>query len=761
MDNIMKKVAAFIVDQRLFVYIAFAIAVIYSVMSINKVKVNSDITAFLPDETETRRGLNIMEDEFITYATADVMISNITYDAAEALSDQIKELDDVVSVTFDNSAEHYANSAALISISFHGESLDENVIEAMEKVEKVVEGYDFYVNTEIGSDYQAQLAEEINSVLVVVMIIIVLMLTFTSRSYFEVVIFLIVFGVAALLNMGTNYWLGEISSITKSIAVILQLALAIDYAIIFCHRYQDEAATGISPRKAVINSLSTSIIEISSSSLTTISGLVALTLMQFKLGKDLGIVLSKGIICSMLTVFLLMPGLIMLFPKALKRTEHKNLVPSIRAWGNFLSRRKWIFIAFFVALLPVSILYSSKADYVFSEKAMDKIRLSDTQKIANKIADNFEQTTTIAVIVPSGNYNYEHAILDEVLDIDTVRTATGLSNIEVGDDGDFLTDSFTPRMFAELLDLDVDVSRLMFSLYGYENDQYQPIFGDADEYAVPLIDMFDFMFEKIDQGVVTLDDEQQEDIDELRETLEMGEDQLRGENYSRMVFTAAVPIEGDEAEELLEQMHTIVAKYYGDDGLVTGDITSSHDLSESFMSDNTKINVLTALFVFIIIIFTFKSVGVGVLLITVIQGSIWMNFSIPYMTDTNLFFLTNIIVSAIQMGATIDYAIVLTNRYLELKKSMPQREAIATAVDQSFPTILTSGSILIASGFLIALLTTDAYVGSIGLALGRGSLISVILVLTVLPQIIYVCDPLIEKTRFQINLKAGGDENEN
>jgi predicted RND superfamily exporter protein len=204
-----------------------------------------------------------------------------------------------------------------------------------------------------------------------------------------------------------------------------------------------------------------------------------------------------------------------------------------------------------------------------------------------------------------------------------------------------------------------------------------------------------------------------------------------------------------------------VAKYYGDDGLVTGDITSSHDLSESFMSDNTKINVLTALFVFIIIIFTFKSVGVGVLLITVIQGSIWMNFSIPYMTDTNLFFLTNIIVSAIQMGATIDYAIVLTNRYLELKKSMPQREAIATAVDQSFPTILTSGSILIASGFLIALLTTDAYVGSIGLALGRGSLISVILVLTVLPQIIYVCDPLIEKTRFQINLKAGGDENEN
>lgn len=756
----MKKVATFIVDKRFFVYVAFAIAVAYCALSMDKVKVNSDITAFLPDDTETRRGLNIMEEEFITYATADVMISNVTYDEAEKVCDRLEDIEDVVSVTFDNSAEHYANSAALLSVSFHGEELNEDVIKAMEEVRKAVEGYDTYISTNVGVDYTQELANEINSVLLLLVAIIVAMLTFTSRSYFEVVIFLIVFGVAAILNMGTNYWLGEISSITKSIAVILQLALAIDYAIIFCHRYQDEVQTGISARRAVINSLSKAIVEISSSSLTTISGLVALTLMQFKLGKDLGIVLSKGIICSMITVFLLMPGLIMLFPKALKRTEHKNLVPSIRPWGDFLVKRKWIFVAMFIVLLPVSIIYSSRADYVFSEVAMDKIRLSDAQKIDNKIADNFEQTTPIAVIVPSGNYNYEHAIIDEVSEIECIRSATGLSNIEVGDDGDFLTDDFTPREFAELLDLDVEISRLLYSLYGYENDQYQPIFGDADEYTVPLIDMFDFMFEKIDQGVVTLDDEQKEDIDELRDTLEMGEEQLRGENYSRMVFTAAIPVEGDEAEELLATMHNITAKYYEDKGLVTGDITSSHDLSESFMSDNSKINILTALFVFLIILFTFKSFGVGVLLIVVIQASIWMNFSIPYMTDTNLFFLTSIIVSAIQMGATIDYAIVLTNRYLELKLTMPKKEAIAVAVDQSFPTILTSGSILISAGFLIGLLTTDAYVGSIGLAVGRGSLISVILVLSVLPQVIYLGDAFIEKTKFKINFSAGGDEDE-
>lgn len=760
MDNVMKKIATFIVDKRFLIYVAFAIAAVYCALSVNRVKVNTDITAFLPDSTETRRGLTIMEDEFMTYATASVMISNITYDEADKVAKQLEQIKDVVSVDFDNTAEHYADAAALFSISFHGEALDENVLEAMGEVRKIVDGYDTYISTEIGSDYQAELAEEINGILVIVVIIIVIVLLFTSRSYFEVVIFLIVFGVAAILNMGTNFWLGEISSITKSISTILQLALAIDYAIIFCHRYQDEVAKGYSSRTANIEALSKAIIEISSSSLTTISGLVALTLMQFKLGKDLGVVLSKGIICSMITVFLLMPGLIALFPKQLKRTEHKNLVPSIRPWGDMLARRKWIFLALFFALLPVAIIYSHRADYVFSEEVMDKIRLSDQQIVDNKIADNFEHTTPIAVIIPKGNYYYEHALIEDVMKLDNIRTATGLSNIEVGDDGDYLTDYFNTRKFAELLDLNIEEARLLFSLYGYENDNYQPIFGDVDEYEVPLIDIFDFLFEKIDQGVVTLEEDQKQDIDDLREELKMGEDQLRGINYNRIVFKAAIEIEGDEAENLLAEIHKIMAKYYGENGLVTGDVTSSHDLAESFISDNTLINCLTALFVFIILICTFQSFGVGVILVLVIQGSIWMNFAIPYMTDTNLMFLTSIIVSAIQMGATIDYAIVLTNRYQALKEEMPKHEAIAQAVDESFPTIFTSGSILISAGFLIAFLTTDAYIGSIGMALGRGSLISVILVLTVLPQIIYMGDPIIEKTKFTLSFPKGGEQNE-
>lgn len=192
-------------------------------------------------------------------------------------------------------------------------------------------------------------------------VVIMAVLLFTSRSYFEVVIFLIVFSVAALLNMGTNFWLGEISSITNSIAVILQLALAIDYAIIFSHRYQDEIDRFPTEREALIEALSKSIVEISSSSLTTISGLVALMLMQFRLGYDLGLVLSKGILCSLITVFLLMPGLIASFFRPLRRTTHKSHVPDITGWGRFLMKTRVGFVALFVIIVPLAIWCSSRS----------------------------------------------------------------------------------------------------------------------------------------------------------------------------------------------------------------------------------------------------------------------------------------------------------------------------------------------------------------------------------------------------------------
>lgn len=239
-DDIMKKIASAIVRYRFLVMTLFLAAAVYCVLSISKVKVNEDITIFLQPETETRQDLTIMEDEFITYASADIMVSNIPYETTERLVDQISGLPHVTTVTLDDTKAHYVSSAALISVSFDGTSCDQHIIDALEEIKRELSGYDVYISSDIGQNYSAQVASEMGGVLLLTVSVIILVLMFTSRSYFEVVIFGIVFLFAALLNMGTNYLLGEISSITNSITVILQLALAIDYSIILIHRYQDE-----------------------------------------------------------------------------------------------------------------------------------------------------------------------------------------------------------------------------------------------------------------------------------------------------------------------------------------------------------------------------------------------------------------------------------------------------------------------------------------------------------------------------------------
>ena len=755
-NNILKKISRQIVDKRVIIMIAFLAACVYCALSISRVHVNNDITSFLPPETDTRRGLTIMENEFTTYASANVMLANTTYERASAAAEKIETLKHVTGVTFDNSPAHFVDSAALLTISFDGTSDDENVIATMNEIRSLTAGFDTYTSSDIGADLLGEIAQQMVGVVALAAVVIMAVLLFTSRSYFEVVIFLIVFSVAALLNMGTNFWLGEISSITNSIAVILQLALAIDYAIIFSHRYQDEIDRFPTEREALIEALSKSIVEISSSSLTTISGLVALMLMQFRLGYDLGLVLSKGILCSLITVFLLMPGLIASFFRPLRRTTHKSHVPDITGWGRFLMKTRFGFVAVFVIILPLAIWCSSRTEYAFNDAGIDELKYSESRAAARKITGSFANDTTIAVLVPSGNYEAEKQFLRDAAELDNVKTVTGLANIEI-EDGKVLTDSYTPRMFSMLLNIDFEEAEMLYAAYGVENGQYQPIFGNTETYSVPLIDMFLFLFEKIDQGIVTLDADSQETLDSLRGELERGEAQLRGENWDRMVITADVPIEGDESVALVNALRSLADGRYGEGAcLVIGDVTSAKELADTFNGDSLLINLLTIAFVFLILIFTFRSVVGAALLVFVIQGSIWINFTFPYLTHTRASFVTNMIVSAIQMGATIDYAIVIMSRYLDLKKLHTPQEAMAQAVNESFPTVMTSGTIMTVAGILIAYRVSDVYIGHIGLAVGRGALISVILVLSVLPQLIVLLDKVIEKTTFRKKTTTGG-----
>ena len=750
----MEKVAAFIVDKRNLFFLLYIFALIFSVIARGWVQVENDITTYLPDSTETRQGLTVMNDNFVTYGSARVMVSNVSYDTALHLQEVIEDIDGVAEVTFDDSTGHYTGASALFDVTFDGTETDPVSVQAMEEIRQTLAGYDLYVDTRVGVDDSAQLESEMVVIVAVAAVIIVVVLLLTSRAYAEVPVLLLTFITAALLNMGTNFLLGKISFISNSVTVVLQLALAIDYAIILCHRYSDEHETKPA-RDACVIALSKAIPEISSSSLTTISGLAALSFMQFGIGRDLSVVLIKAILFSLLSVFTLMPGLLMLFSPLIDKTKHKNLIPKITAVGKAAVKTRYIVPPIFAVVLAGAFWFASQCPYCYSYTDLTTPKQSESQIAYQKIKNTFGTSNMVAVIVPKGDYKAEAAVLRELDEMPEVKSTTGLANVEAMD-GYMLADALTPRQFSELVGLDNEVAKVLYSAYAVHQDQYGELINGIENYDVPLFDMFMFLKEEMEDGNITLEGDVQDTLDDLFDQLEKAKLQLQSEEYSRLVVYLNLPEESEETFAFLGTIHEVLERHYPKQQCyVVGNSTSALDLSSSFVNDNNLISVLSALFVILILLFTFQSAGLPVLLIIVIQGAIWLNFSFPTIQNTPLYFLGYLIVSSIQMGANIDYAIVISSHYSELKHTMPPKQAIVEALNSSFPTIFTSGSILASAGILISMLTTNPVICAIGTCLGRGTLISIFLVLGVLPQILVLGDSIIERTSFEMKGLTG------
>lgn len=746
----MEKIATFIVDKRNLFFLLYAFALIFSIVATGWVKVENDITTYLPEDTETRQGLTVMNDNFVTYGTARVMVSNVTYETAENICSDLESIDGVTSVDFDDTTDHYKSASALFSVTFDGTTTDDISVHALHTIRDMLAGYDTYIDTEVGVDTSADLQSEMSVILVLAAIVIVLVLTLTSRSYAEVPVLIMTFGAAALLNMGTNFLCGTISFISNSVTVILQLALAIDYAIILCHRFSDEHETK-DTREACIAALSKAIPEISSSSLTTISGLGALAFMHFGIGRDMATVLIKAILFSLLSVFTLMPGLLMVFSKKIDATRHKNLIPKITFLGKFDVATRFIVPPIFAVVVVVTAVLANKCPYCYSYTDLVTAKQSESQIAHQKIKNTFGVNNMVAVIVPTGDYDSERQLLKDLDSCAEVKSTQGLANIDAMD-GYKLADALTPRQMSELAGLDYEVAEALYAAYAVDQNEYGKLISGLGDYKVPLFDMFMFLQREMKDGNITLDGDIQETLDDLFEQLNKAQLQLQSDKYSRMVVYLNLPEESDETLAFLDTMHAIIAKYYSSDTYIVGNSTNVKDLSSSFGEDNMLISVLSALFVVIILLFTFKSAGLPVLLIVVIQGSIWINFSVPTIQHESLYFLGYLIVNSIQMGANIDYAIVISSHYSDLKKEMRPKEAIITALNEAFPTIFTSGTILAVAGALIGVMTTNPVIAAIGTCLGRGTVISIVLVMAVLPQILLIGDTIVERTSFDVKV---------
>lgn len=752
-NNFMQSLAGFIVDKRNLIFLLVVIGFIFSFFSSRWISVENDLKEYLPKNSETRLGLEVMEEEFITYGTAQVMVANLSADRAQTLCDELSALTGVQSVSFDE-ADDYRQVAALYTITFDASEKDEACLQALARVEEHLGALDYYVSTALGNSSAEIIDAEIQVIMVLVAVIVVAVLLFTCESYGEVPVLLLTFVSAMILNKGTNFLLGTISFVSNSVTSILQLALSLDYAIILSNRFREEREQ-LEIREAVIVALSKGIPEIVASSLTTIGGLFAMMFMQFRIGPDMAISLIKSILFALLSVFLIMPGLLMLFGPLIDKTKHKSFVPPIPFVGKFAHATRYLIPPVFVLVMLLGFHFSNDCPYVYGYGEIETPKQNDVQIAESMISDCFGATNFVALVYPKDDYSIEAKMLAELATYEEVDDSMGLSNLEAMD-GYMLADKLTPRQFAELADLDYEAAQLVYAVYAAQNEQYGEIIGNVSSYSVPLLDMMLFVCEQLDKGIVSLDAEQTERLQAAKTQMESAKNQLQGEHFNRVLVYLNLPEGGEETYAFLDTMREIARSYYPEGELyVVGDSSVEQDFKLSFAKDNLVVSVVSILIVLVVLLFTFKSAAMPLLLIMVIQGAIWINFSVPAITQQPLFFISYLVVSSIQMGANIDYAIVIASRYQEIKNTMDHKTAIIESMNFAFHTILTSGSILAIAGTLIGGMTSEAAIVGIGQSLGRGTLISICLVMFVLPQILLIGSGIADRTSFSMKYVTG------
>lgn len=741
-NSILIKLGDLIVKYRYFLLVIFIGLTIFYFVNINNVSINDSIVSYLPDDTETKYGLEVMENEFGSLTSINLMVEDITSDEANSLYNKLLDVSNVEAVLFDNSESSYKNNNALYTIELKDLS-DEQIDEAKINIENVVKNKEY----SIYSDAFEEPTEGIDKILLIACIVIVIVLLLTSKTYFEPVIAFIIFGISIILNMGSNFLFGEISYITKSIAVILQIALSIDYIIIFMNQYMKEIYDTSDKELALKKTVSKSIPEIFASSLTTISGLLALVFMQLKIGGDIGLVLSKGILCSLLTVILVMPSLLSIFNKPivkLKKKEKKS--GRIDRVSNVIFNGRKILLPLFVLLLIISICLIPNYNYVYNANSAKSISKSENVKSLEKIEDVFGKNNNLVLLFKSDNKDYtkELKLTEELKNIDGVTSVTSIggyeltSNIYLGTEINYLEAS-------RLFNIDDGMSANLFKLYASYNNEINKL-ASLNDYKISIINIIYFLNNESDKLPLTDDI-----ILKIKTYYNMINEKislLESDNYTRFIINLDSPVESDSTKNIINKIREVANNNYSDVTLI-GNSINAFDLESSFTSDNLIITTITIIFIAIILIINFKSFGMTLLLILSIEGSILINFGIISLLDTKIFFMGYIVVTAIQMGATIDYAIVVASRYQELRHKLDKKQAIIQTLSDRLPAVMTSGLILLVAGFLIGFIATSPVISQIGLFLGSGTLISLIITIFILPAILYACDKFIKKTTFK------------
>ncbi len=670
----MKKMYEWICTHRKAVLIFFAACAAVSFLCKPLVAVNYDMNAYLPEDSPSTVALEIMEQEFGGgIPNARVMLKDTTLPQALAYKEKLLQIDGVTEVTWLDDAidvtvplsmadkatveNYYKDNNALFSLTI----ADDKRVPAVDALRELI-GEE---NAADGSAVATATAtkgtvSEIPQIAAIAVLLVLLILLLTTTSWVEPLVVLCGLGVAIIVNGGTNLLFGEISFVTNAAGNILQLAVSLDYSVFLLHRFMECRKETDDVKEAMVNALCKSTSSILSSGLTTVIGFLALCLMRFGIGPDLGLALAKGIAISLIVVFVFSPALILSCYRLIDKTHHRSFVPSFTGFGKLVRRVMLPALALFALLLVPANLASNRNDFYYGSSHIFGEETQLGQDMA-QIEEVFGRSDTYVLLVPKGNLAEEQRLS---ADLKKLPQVTGII-------------SYVDMAGAE----------------------------------VPL-DYLD------------------------GETLSL----LMSEHYSRFLLSLDTDYEGKDAFALVEEVRQIASQHYPQEYHLAGEGVSTYDLMSTITGDMVKVNLIAILAVFLVLLVTMKSVLLPTILVLSIETAIWVNLAIPYFGGSTIFYIAYLIISSVQLGATVDYAILLTERYREMRRSYEKKEAIVQTLGSVTLSILTSGIVLTLVGFLLGIISTHGVLSQLGLLLGRGTLCSLGIVLFVLPGLLYLFD---------------------
>lgn len=680
----MNRISKFIADHAKSVIVVSLLLLIPSVIGFINTRVNYDLLSYLPQNLDSTKGEDILDKTYSDASIGIVIVEGMENKDINILKDKIEEVDGVTTTlgltdVLDESIpkdilpdeiknQLYNEDSTMFVIKFDGAPGSDSTINGISKVKKILNKQCFLSGMSAIMEDTKELAEhEAPFYVLIAVALSIVVLLISMESTVVPIIFLVSIGIGIVYNLGTNLFLGEISYITKALAAVLQLGVTMDYSIFLMHRYDEERGKWSTKEEAMTQAIKATMTSISGSSLTTIAGFLALCTMDLALGKDIGLVMAKGVVIGVICAITILPAFVLVFDKAIHKFKHKTIIPEFKKVSTLVTKHyKAFIVAFFVIMLPAFFGQANAKVYY----NLDETLKPDMSSIValNKMKDNFNMTSTHFIIVKDDIKSYKmKEMTDRIENLEGVTTVLSYDKFI----GPNIPEDFIPR--------------------------------------------------------------------DIKEIFKQG-------GYNLLLVNSEYKSASDELNNQILEMTDIV-KSYDEDAMVTGEGALTKDLTTIADQDFKNVSVASIVAIFVIILIVFKSVSIPVLLVSAIEFAIFINMGIPYYTGTVIPFVASIVIGTIQLGATVDYAILLTSRFREeIRNGYEKKEAMRIAVQESAKSIVTSGLTFFGATGGVALVSDMALIKSLCFLMARGAIISMIVIIFVLPALLLVSEGIINKT---------------